>query len=66
MKSPAEMDRLYMELRAIDDALSTMSYLGYTPKNDSWKDYCESFNWKLMDALKAGEFWLKNPDYKLG
>jgi len=66
MKTEAQLARTEMELNAIDNAREMMRYLGFSPHNgDTWKRHCEELNYKLVDELKRGEFWLNNPNYKM-
>ena len=66
MKTDTELDRVAVEFAAIDNAYSMLRYLGYSPKNDSWKAYCRALGSKLSDELHTSEFWQKNPNYKFG
>ena len=66
-KTDAQLARTELELHAIDAAIGEMRYLGYSPHyGDTWKRHCEAFNSKLADAIRRGEFWQANPDYKFG
>jgi hypothetical protein len=45
-------ERVVQEMHAIDAVYSTLRYLGYSPKQDTWKNYCAAFSRKLADELR--------------
>jgi hypothetical protein len=48
----AYVNRVIAEMSAIDGAYSTLRFLGYTPKQDTWKGYCKALGNKLADELR--------------
>lgn len=52
MKTEAQLERTVQELAAIDNAYCMMRYLGYNPKQDTWKSYILGLNSKLGDELQ--------------
>lgn len=63
MKTEQQLVRTELELLAIDIAYDMIRYLGYRPKQDSWKSYCRALKNKLGDELEYVEFRIKNPTY---
>lgn len=51
-RNDSRMERLEMEFAAIDGAIAEMRYLGYSPKNDSWRSHCAAFGRKLADQMQ--------------
>lgn len=59
MKTEHQLARTELELCAINSAYNMIRYLGYCPKQDSWKSYCKAVNDKLNDALYTAEYLAK-------
>lgn len=53
MQSPDTnyVERAIAECQCIASAYSMLRYLGYSPKNDTWKSYCVALKDKLGDEL---------------
>jgi len=56
----ARMERLDMELAAIDGAISELRYLDFHPSNGSWSKHCAAFRRMLGERLDRGEYQLGN------
>lgn len=55
MKTEKELARAELEVNCILSARSMLRYLGYSPKQDTWKAYCRAFGYKLHDELLHAE-----------
>lgn len=55
MRTEAQIARVDLEFRAIDNAYNKMHYLKFSPKTDAWKYYCQELGYKLADELSALE-----------
>jgi hypothetical protein len=60
MKTEQQLIRTELELRAIDSVYSELRYLGYRPKQDTWKAYCKAVNSKLSAAIDYAEYRQKH------